>query len=120
MRESLAIGLAAERSYSVTPEMSPAHLPVQVLSTPSMIQLIESACLELAQPHLDPGETTVGIHVNVSHTGKASAGETVEVRVRLAEIDRRRLQFEIAVDSPRGPISTGTHQRAVIDTSRFT
>jgi len=119
MKDTLIVGLEAESSYSVTEDMSPPHLPMKVLSTPAMIQLIEGTCLAAAQSHLEENETTVGTHVNVSHAGPASAGEQVTVKVKLTEINKRRLTFETKVLSPRGSISEGSHQRAVIDTSRF-
>ena len=119
MKDSLATGLEADATYTVTADMSPAHLPVKVLSTPSMVSLIEGTCLGAVQDHLDAGETTVGTHVCVSHTGAASEGEDVVVHCRLAKIEKRRLTFEVEVDAPRGTISEGTHQRTVIDTSRF-
>ncbi len=119
MQDSLVVGLEAESVYAVTEDMSPPHLPMKVLSTPAMIQLIEATCLNTAEPHLDEHETTVGTHVNVSHSGPASAGEKVTVKVKLTEIIKRRLVFETEVRSSRGVISEGSHQRAVIDTSRF-
>jgi len=119
MKQSLVVGVEHESHHRVTPEMSPAHLPAKVLSTPAMIQLMEWTCHETVQPHLDEGETTVGTHVNVSHTGPAAAGEEVSVRARLAAVEKRRLTFEVEVLSPRGTISSGTHQRAVVDLTRF-
>jgi len=119
MKETLTEGLQGRHRFEVTEEMAPPHLPAKVLSTPAMIGLIEGACLETAQPHLDEGETTVGTHVNVSHSGAAFAGEEVEIRVELTEIRKRRLLFSVEVTSPRGAISTGTHERAVVDLSRF-
>lgn len=119
MKDTLEVGLEAESTHAVTEDMSPPHLPVKVLSTPAMVQLIESTCLEAVQPHLDEGETTVGTHISVSHSGPASAGEKVTVKANLGEINRRRLVFNVEVHSPRGLISEGTHQRAVIDTARF-
>jgi fluoroacetyl-CoA thioesterase len=119
MKTSLASGLEHVARYRVTPEMSPPHLPVVVLSTPSMIGLIEGTCLALAAAHLDDGETTVGTHVCVSHSGVARADEEVVVQVRLEKVDRRRLTFATEVLSPRGSISEGTHERAVIDTARL-
>jgi fluoroacetyl-CoA thioesterase len=119
MKPSLAVGLSTEVQHTVTDAMSPAHLPAKVLSTPSMVGLIEGTCLNCARPHLDAGETTVGTHVNVSHSGAARSGEQVTVKARLATINKRRLTFEVEVHSPRGVISQGTHERAVIDTSRF-
>lgn len=120
MKASLQPGLVADMTCTVTEEMSPAHLPVKVLSTPSMIGLIERTCFACVQPHLEDNETTVGTHVNVSHTGSVRAGESVKVDARLAEINKRRLLFQIEVTGPRGSISTGTHERAVIDLNRMT
>jgi len=119
MKPSLEPGIERTASYTVTADMAPAHLPVVVLSTPSMIGLIEGTCLMAAADHLDDGETTVGVHVCVSHSGAAMEGEEVVVRGRLKEIQKRRLTFEVEVQSPRGVISEGTHQRAVVDASRF-
>lgn len=116
MKDSLAPGIEDTQTFTVTKEMA-AHVPV--LSTPSMIALMEGTCLRLVQLHLDEGEASVGTHVCVSHVGAASEGEDVTVHVVLREKDRRRLTFEVEVQGPRGLMSEGTHQRAVIDTSRF-
>lgn len=119
MKDSLVPGLEGDARYVVTREMAPPHLPVVVLSTPSMIGLTEKTCLDLAAGHLDEGEVTVGTHVCVSHAGVAREGEEILVRARLTAVERRRLTFAVEVHSPRGQISEGTHERAVIDTARF-
>jgi fluoroacetyl-CoA thioesterase len=114
MRESMTAGVALERTHLVTPEMSPAHLDRLVLSTPAMVNLIEITCLEAAAAHLDDGETTVGTHICISHLLPADAGDEIVVTSRLVEVDRRRLNFQVQVDGPRGRLSEGTHQRAVV------
>jgi fluoroacetyl-CoA thioesterase len=119
VKDSLAVGVTAEQGYTVTEDMAPPHLPVKVLSTPSMVQLIEATCLTAAQAHLDDGEVTVGTHICVSHRGAAMAGEQVTVHCELQTIEKRRLTFAVRVDAPSGVISEGTHQRAVIDANRF-
>jgi fluoroacetyl-CoA thioesterase len=119
MKDSLAVGISTEKSYTVTKDMAPPHLPVVVISTPSMIQLIEGTCLQLAQEHLDDGELTVGTHVCVSHQGAAMEGESVVVTASLDTIEKRRLTFGVRVTAPSGVISEGTHQRAVIQSNRF-
>jgi fluoroacetyl-CoA thioesterase len=119
MKASLNEGFTAEATHTVTEDMSPPHMDALVLSTPSMVHLIETTCLTAIIPHLDEGETSVGTHVNISHKGPASAGEEVVVKAVLSKIDRRRLTFTTTVHSPRGLISDGTHERAVVDTSRF-
>lgn len=119
MKDSLATGLQGSSSHTVTADMSPPHLPVVVLSTPSMIQLIEQTCLQGIAEHLDEDETTVGTHVCVSHLAAASEGETVDVDYTLSAVDKRRLTFDTRVTCGDRVLSEGTHQRAVVDTSRF-
>lgn len=119
MQHSLSTGLTGSATYAVTAEMSPPHLPVVVLSTPDMIRLIEATCLTGVAEHLDEGEVTVGTHVCVSHVAAANEGEQVEVTYELTEIDKRRLTFTTRVTCGDRVLSEGTHQRAVIDTSRF-
>jgi fluoroacetyl-CoA thioesterase len=119
MKETLSAGLTNETRHAVKKEMAPPHLPAVVLSTPAMIGFIEGACLMAAAPHLDQDETTVGTHVCVSHDAAVREGEEFVVRCRLASIEKRRLNFEVAVDGPAGQVSRGTHQRAVVKLARM-
>ncbi len=120
MKESLVPGIRHEQTWTVTEDMSPGHIAAKVLSTPSMVGLIEQACHRCLEPHLDEAESSVGVHINVSHFGPAHAGEEVTVSASVSEVGRRgKLVFEVEVLSPRGPISGGTHDRVVIDTARF-
>jgi fluoroacetyl-CoA thioesterase len=114
MKDSLTVGLGGSEEHLVTEDMSPPHLPMKVLSTPDMIRLIEQTCLMGVQPHLDDGETTVGIHVCVSHSASVAAGETVQIRWELTERDRRRLVFNTTVLAGETVVSEGTHQRFVV------
>lgn len=119
MKTTLAVGLTNETRHTVTKEMAPGHIPVVVLSTPTMVGLIEGACLMSTVEHLDAEETTVGTHICVSHEGAVGEGEEFVIRARLASIEKRRLRFEVAVDGPRGPVSRGTHERAVVNRTRL-
>lgn len=114
MNQPIEVGLSSSTTYAVTEDMSPPHLPIKVLSTPDMIRLIEQTCLEAVQPFLDDDQTTVGIHVCVSHSASVDAGHDIEVQVRVSETDRRRLVFETTVTSGDTTVSEGTHQRFVV------
>ena len=117
--ESLSAGLTHQATYAVTADMRPPHL-AGILSTSRMISLVEDTCLALVQPLLGDGQTTVGTHVDLTHVGTARAGEEVTVRIRLARVTQRRLlSFAVEVEAPGGIISTGTHQRLVVERSRF-
>ncbi|MEZ5230519.1 MAG: thioesterase family protein [Acidimicrobiales bacterium] len=111
---TLTAGLTNTASYTVTDDMSPPHLPMKVLSTPHMIQLIEGTCLMLAQNHLADDQTTVGTHVCVSHAAAAHSGEEVKVDCELIEVDRRRLEFRTSVTKGDTVVSEGTHQRFIV------
>jgi fluoroacetyl-CoA thioesterase len=117
MKDSLAVGLTDEVRHTVTKDMSPGHLSRVVLSTPTMIGLMEGLCLSAVQLHLDDGETTVGTHVCVSHESAVEEGEQFVIRFRLASIERRRLNFDVEIDGPERIVSRGTHQRAVVRVS---
>jgi fluoroacetyl-CoA thioesterase len=119
VKDSLAPGIEHTLEVTVTAEMSPPHLPVAVLSTPSMVQLMEQTCLLSAVPHLDDNETTVGTHVCISHVAAAAVGETVTVTGKLAEVTKRRLRYEVRARVGDRLLGEGTHERAVIDTTRF-
>lgn len=119
MKDSLTAGVALAIDTVVTPEMAPPHLPVKVLSTPSMVSLMEQACLSAAAPHLDEGETTVGTHICVSHLAAANSGELVTVSARLSEVRKRRLMFDVRAAVGDRVLGEGTHERAVIDVRRF-
>ena len=114
MKDTLATGVRGRSHHVVDESMSPRHLPTKVLSTPSMIGLIEQTCLATAQEHLDDGETTVGIHVCVSHSASVRAGGSIDIECELTEIDRRRLVFGTRVTSGDTLVSEGTHQRFVV------
>jgi fluoroacetyl-CoA thioesterase len=118
--EMLRAGLVHEATYTVTPDMRPPHLE-GILSTSRMIALVEDTCLAAVHPLCDDDrQTSVGTRVDVTHVGTARAGEQVTVRIRLTRITQRRLlTFEVEVEAPDGVISTGTHQRLIVDRSRF-
>ena len=114
MSDAVSVGLASTATFTVTDDMSPPHLPTKVLSTPDMIRLIEQTCLEAVQHHLSADQTTVGIHVCVSHSASVDAGDDVEVSCEITEIDRRRLVFDTKVTAGETMVSEGTHQRFIV------
>jgi fluoroacetyl-CoA thioesterase len=119
MKSSLITGITRRDEHSVTTEMTASHLPVGVLSTPTMIALIEYTCMEAAAPHLDEQENTVGTAVCVTHQASTALGEGFTVSCVLTSIEKRRLNFDVEVVNDRDTVSRGTHQRAVVDVRRI-
>jgi fluoroacetyl-CoA thioesterase len=121
MKDSLAPGIAHEKTVTTTPAMGVAHLGPGpgVLSTPSMLGLMEVTCLEASQPHLDANESTVGTMVHIWHRAAVPIGEDVKIACKLLERDRRKLLFEVKVTHGDDVIGDGTHERFVVDLSKF-
>jgi fluoroacetyl-CoA thioesterase len=115
----LAPGLRGHASFRVEANDLVNHVPGGVLATPAMIAFIEYACASELVAHLDDGETTVGTHVCVSHEGPAWSGEQIRIEYHVQTVERRRIMFAVQAASPRGLISRGTHERAVIELARY-
>jgi len=129
MKETLKAGLEYEFRFRVSdsktvpalyPESSEFQVMPRVFATGYMVGLIEWACIQAVNPHIDwPNEQTVGIHVNVNHTAATPPGLEVSVRVRLIEVDGKRLVFETELNDGVDIISQGTHERFIIDAEKF-
>jgi fluoroacetyl-CoA thioesterase len=129
MKATLKPGIIHELRFRVPPTKTVPHLypeapefqaMPQVFATGFMVGFIEWACIQAVNPHLDwPREQTVGTHVNVSHLAATPPGLEVHARVRLVEIDGRRLVFEVEASDGVDVISRGVHERFVIDAAKF-
>jgi fluoroacetyl-CoA thioesterase len=129
MKAGLKPGLEHELKFTVTDSKTvPALYPESpsfvampaVFATGFMVGLLEWCCLELVKPHLDwPNEQTVGTHVDFSHTAATPPGFVVTVRARLEEVDGRRLVFSVSAHDGVDTITTGRHERCIIDKPKF-
>ena len=128
MQNTLKPGLRAALTMWVTPEMLVPRLAgffpnfrdmPEVLATMAMIGFVESACLKCVSGHLDPGEQSVGVAVDVSHVAPTPVGMEVRAEVEVVAVEGRRLSFAVKVFDEGGLIGEGRHQRAVIAVARF-
>lgn len=129
MKETLCPGLAVEFSFTVPeektvpylyPEAPEFQMMPRVLATGFMVGLFEWACIRAVNPHIDwPREQTVGISINLSHLAATPPGLTVTVRGRLEKVEGRKLTFFLSADDGVEKISEGTHERFIIDASKF-
>jgi fluoroacetyl-CoA thioesterase len=90
----------------------------RVYSTPSMVNDLEYACRDLIVEHADAGEDSVGMGVAVTHLAPTLPGMTVEITVRVAAVEGRKVSFELSAKDDLELIGTGTHSRFVVDTGK--
>ena len=115
----LTPGLKAEIVTTVDDKLVVRHMGgAGVLSTPSMIALMERAGIQAVQDHLPEGHTTVGFEVNVKHFGATPKGQTVTVRAELLEVEGRKLRFKVEARDENKKVGEGTHRRAIIQVQK--
>lgn len=104
---------------AVFPDSASFQAMPPVLATGFLVAFIERACLEAVLPHLDPGQQTVGTHVDISHRAATPVGIEITADVEIESVEGRLLWFKVAARDNVELIAEGRHQRAVIETRRF-
>ena len=103
-------------TYPEAPEI--ASMP-KVFATGFMIVLMEWTCAQLLAPHLDAGEGSLGVHVDVSHLAATLPGQTVMVEVEVSELVGNRVGFKVKAHDGVDLIGEGRHERFVVDWDKF-
>lgn len=128
MKDTLVPGLEYQHRFTIPeskivrnlyPESDLFQDFPEVFATGFMVGLLEWACIELITPHMDDGEGSLGIHVDVSHEAATPPGMTVSVDARLEAIENQKLTFLVQAHDGLDLISRGHHQRAIINLDRF-
>jgi len=129
MKNFLQAGLASEFEFTIPSTKTVPHLypeselfqqMPEVFATGFMVGLIEWACAEAIKPYLDwPREQTLGTDVKFSHLAPTPPGFTVTVNVTLAQVEGRKLTFAVTAHDGIDRISSGVHERFIIDAAKF-
>src|SRR5215510_9152199 len=90
-----------------------------VFATARMIGLMEIAAARVLQPLLGPGELSVGVTVDVSHTAPTPEGALVTATARYAGREGKLFLFEVSVSDPAGEVGRGWHKRAIVSNERL-
>ena len=128
MKPTLKAGLTHRFAYKVPiektvpytyPESPDIAAMPKVFATGFMVVLMEWTCIQLMAPHLDPGEGSVGTHVDVSHTAATPPGMTVTVDVECTEVAGKKVSFKVRAHDGLDPIGEGRHERFVVAWDKF-
>jgi fluoroacetyl-CoA thioesterase len=128
MKATLQPGIKTSFSYTVPAEKTVPYVYREsaemqampaVFATGFMIALMEWTCVQALAPHLDEGEGSLGVHVDVSHDAATPAGFTVTVDVEATEVEGRRVWFFVRAHDGVDQIGEGYHQRAIVSWDKF-
>lgn len=118
----LEIGIKGKEENTVNTENSAKTMgsgTLDVFATPSMIALMEKTAWKSVQNHLEDGQGTVGISLNVKHVAATPLGMKVYCESELTEVDGKKLVFTVKAFDEAGLIGEGTHERFVITNEKF-
>ncbi len=118
----LESGLVGETSEIVTEALTAATYAsglVAAFATPAMVGLMEGAAFYATKDHLEPGQTSVGIEVNIKHLAATPVGMRVRARAELTRVEGRRLYFNVEAWDEVEKIGEGTHTRMIVNTDQF-
>ncbi|MEW5762987.1 MAG: thioesterase family protein [Bacillota bacterium] len=118
----LTVGLTGECQMAVRVKdtaQAQGSGEVPVLSTPRMVALMEAAAVACIRGRLQPGQTSVGVKLEVEHIAATPPGMEVRAVARLVAIEGRRLIFAVEARDEIEVIGRGTHVRVVVDETRF-
>jgi fluoroacetyl-CoA thioesterase len=90
----------------------------RVYATPRLVSDIEYTCRDLILEHADPGEDSVGSEIAIKHLAPTLPGMTVEITVRVAAVEGRKITFDVVVKDEIDEVSRGTHTRFVVDVAK--
>jgi predicted thioesterase len=91
----------------------------QIFATPDLVLLVEAAAIEALAQHLPEGQSSVGSHINISHVAATLKGQKVTATTTVTLVDRRRVEFDVEVHDEFDTVSTGTHERFIVDLDKF-
>jgi fluoroacetyl-CoA thioesterase len=114
-------GLRGERRAIVTEAMVTQHAGGArggILTTPSMILLMEETAQEVTRPYLPADHTTVGFEISVRHLAPTLLGAEIAIAAELIEVEGRKLYFKVTAHNERRMIGDGTLRRTVVKVGR--
>lgn len=128
MKDTLKIGDTARLEFKVPANKTVPHLYPEshdfqtmptVFATGFMVGLMEWACMKVLEQHLDAGEGSLGIHIDVSHVAATVPGQVVTVDAECTGIQGRRVSFKVVAHDGLEKIGEGRHERMIMPWERF-
>jgi len=115
-------GMTHEIAVKTKPEDSAQkfypHLP-DVFATPFLVGLMERVSAELINQHLQPGEQSVGIAMDLKHMAATPLGMEIRVKTEVTAVEGRKLTFRLEAYDEVEKIGEANHERFIIQAAKF-
>jgi len=122
MCDALVPGMSHEIEVQTGPEHTARcfyeNLP-DVFATPFLAGFMERVSAELINRHLEPGQQSVGISMNLQHSAATPLGMRVRVRTEITARDGKKLTFKVEAWDAIEKIGEAVHERFIISAEKF-
>lgn len=122
MSSPLQAGMTHQITLKTTPEHSARNfypnLP-DVFATPLLGGYMERVAAELIDEHLEAGQQSVGISMNLKHLAATPLGMEIRITAIITAIEGRKLTFSLEAFDELEKIGEATHERFIIQTEKF-
>ena len=95
------------------------NMDVEVLSTPSLIRLLEAAAIRAIQEYLPSDQVTLGTQVKIKHLSPTPLVMKVTAHALLKEVDKNRLSFVVDAYDETDKVAEGEHERILVSKEKF-
>ncbi len=92
---------------------------VDVMSSMTLMTLLEQSCIAAIAPHMGPEDMTVGAHMAMDHLAPTPEGFSVTALAELAEVSGRKMVFTISAFDGADQVAKATHIRFLVDKPSF-
>ncbi|MEK9163948.1 MAG: thioesterase family protein [Chloroflexota bacterium] len=120
MKDTLTPGLTKTVRFTVDRARTIEFLgeDSRVYATPELVRDIETTCRELIGEHLDAGEDTVGVRVELDHLAATLLGMWVEITATLTALEGRRVTLDLTARDAVEDVARGKHLRFIVDVKK--
>ena len=120
MKKSLQAGISKTARITIDEARTIGFMGDEgrVYATPELVRDIEMTCRDLLLEHVDSGEDSVGIRIEIDHLAATLLGMWVEITVTVTAVDKRRITLEISGHDPVDEIVRGQHMRFIVDVAK--
>jgi fluoroacetyl-CoA thioesterase len=94
-------------------------VPVAVLSTPRLIQLLEAAAIEAIRDFIPDDRVSLGTEVKIKHLSATPLGMKVTANALLKSVEKNRLFFLVDAYDEKEKVAEGEHERVLVSRERF-
>ena len=92
---------------------------VDVLSTPRLIQLLETATIKAIKDYVPDEQVSLGTRVNIKHLSATPLGMKVTAHALLRSVKKNRLTFMVDAYDEKEKVAEGEHERILVPKGRF-